>query len=304
MKVDYRPAQEEDLELAHAVMLDSLNQFAMQRALPLVEMDFHETLPLWRHFLGTSGEGFLVAKVKKRLAGFCCYIVRDNLWLLSYLVVAPEFQGTGIARELFERAIPEARGNEQTEVLAAYTGASNWSSISLYTRNGIFPRMPVLKLEGDISGLGAATRDVEPLPGEVASLSEETIAFMNDIDLEVREASRDVDHRFWLGARGMRGYIFSSDGEVIGYAYVGDDGAIGPLAALGAENVEQVLCFCLDRLSSKGVDRFTLHVPGDNTGALSFLYDRGFKIHDLGLVMSSLPFGKWQNYIISRPSLL
>jgi ribosomal protein S18 acetylase RimI-like enzyme len=304
MKVDYRPAEEEDLELAHAVMLDSLNQFAMQRALPLVEMDFHETLPLWRHFLGTSGEGFLVAKVKTRLAGFCCYIVRDNLWFLSYLVVAPEFQGTGIARQLFERAVPETRGNEQTEVLAAYTGASNWPSISLYTRNGIFPRTPVLKLEGDISGLCKATREVEPLPGEVASLSEETIAFMDDMDLEIREASRDVDHRFWLGARGMRGYLFRSDGKVIGYAYVSDDGTIGPLAALSADDVEQMLCFCLDRLSSKGVDRFRVHVPGDNTGALSLLYDRGFKIQDLSVVMSSLPFGKWQNYIISRPSLL
>jgi ribosomal protein S18 acetylase RimI-like enzyme len=304
MEVDYRPAEEEDLEVAHAVMLDSLNQFAMQRALPLVEMDFHETLPLWRHFLGTTGEGFLMAKVKARLAGFCCYILRDNLWFLSYLVVSPEFQGTGIARQLFERVAAEARRNKKAQVMAAYTGASNWPSISLYTRNGIFPRTPVLKLEGDISGLCKATREVEPLPGEVASLSEETIALMNDIDLEVREASRDVDHRFWLGARGMRGYLFRSDEKVIGYAYVSDDGTIGPLAALSADDVEQMLCFCLDRLSSKGVDRFTLYVPGDNTGALSFLYDRGFKIHDLGLVMSSLPFGKWQNYIISRPSLL
>lgn len=304
MKVNYRPAEEDDLEPAHITMLDSLNQFAMQRALPLVEMDFQETLPLWRHFLGTSGEGFLVAEVKKRLAGFCCFIVRDSLWFLSYLVVAPEFQGSGIARELFARAMAVARSTKETSVLAAYTNASNWPSVSLYTRNGIFPRMPVLKLENDISGLCEAAREVEPLAGEVGSLAEETIAIMNDLDVRIREAGREVDHRFWLGARGMRGYLFKNDGDVTGYAYFSDDGTIGPLAALKAEDVAGMLCFCLDRLSSEGVDRFTLHVPGENTVALSLLYDRGFKIQDLSLVMSSLPFGKWGNYIISRPSLL
>jgi len=305
MKADYRLAEEKDLEPAHEALVESLNQFAMARALPLVELDFQESLPLWRHLLGTSGECFLVAEVKKRLAGFCCSVVRANLWFLSYLVVAPEFQGTGIGRDILEKALAEAQGNRDVEVIAAYTNASNWPSISLYARNGIFPRMPVLKLEGNISGISQATREVQPLEGEVAGLSEETIALIDDIDLKIRGANRDIDHRFWLGARGMRCYLFKKGGKVSGYAYVCDDGTIGPLAALNAEDdVERMLSFCLDRLSSQGVDRFALHVPGGNTAALSLLYDRGFKIQELGLVMSSLPFGKWENYIISRPSLL
>jgi ribosomal protein S18 acetylase RimI-like enzyme len=304
MKVHYRLAREEDLEPAHGAMVESLNQFATQRGMPLVEMDFEDNLPLWRHFLGTSGEGFLVAEVKKRLAGFCCYIERGDLWFLSYLVVAPEFQGTGIGRELFEGALPEVRGNKETRVLAAYTNASNWPSISLYTRNGLFPRTPMLKLEGDISGLCEATHEIEPLPGDIVSLSEETVVLVDDIDEKVREFKRDIDHRFWLGASGMRCYLFKRDGSTAGYAYIADDGAIGPVAALKPDAMENMLCFCLDRLSSEGVDRFTLHVPGENTAALSLLYDRGFKIQDLSLLLSSLPFGKWENYIISRPSLL
>jgi ribosomal protein S18 acetylase RimI-like enzyme len=304
MKVDYRLAEEKDLEPSHRAMVESLNQFAMLRGLPVVEMDFEDNLPLWRHFLGTSGEGFLVAEVKKRLAGFCCYIVRGNLWFLSYLVVAPEFQGTGIGRKLFERALAKAQADKGPRILAAYTRASNWPSISLYTRNGIFPRIPMLKLEGDISGVCEATREIEPLPGEVASLNEGTVALIDDIDEEVREFKRDIDHRFWLGASGMRCYLFKRDGNAVGYAYISDDGAIGPVAALKAEDMENTLCFCLDRLSSEGVDRFTLHVPGENTAALSLLYDRGFKIQDLSLLLSSVPFGKWENYIISRPSLL
>ncbi len=305
MKVNYRPAVEEDLESAHEALVESLNQFAMQRALPLVEMDFEESLPLWRHFLGTSGEGFLVAEVKKRLAGFCCNIVRGDLWYLSYFVVAPEFQGTGLGRDLFEKALAEAQSNKEVRVMAAYTSAANWPSVSLYTRNGMFPRMPVLKLEGNISDMCQATREVEPLPGEVASLTEDTIALIDDIDLAIRGAKRDLDHRFWLGAAGMRCYLFKKAGEVTGYAYVSDDGTVGPLATLNAEDdVERMLCFCLDRLSSQGVDSFTLHIPGHNTGALALLYDRAFKIQELGLIMSSIPFGKWENYIISRPSLL
>ncbi len=304
MKVHFRLAREEDLEPAHRVMVESLNQFATQRGMPLLEMDFEDNLPLWRHFLGTSGEGFLVAEVKKRLAGFCCYIERGNLWFLSYLVVAPEFQGTGIGRQLFDRALAEAQGQKQSRILAAYTNASNWPSISLYTRNGLFPRIPVLKLEGDISGVCEATRVVEPLPGEVASLNEETVALVDEIDEQVRQFKRDIDHRFWLGASGMRCYLFKRNGNAVGYAYISDDGAIGPVAALKPDDMENMLCFCLDRLSSEGVDRFTLHVPGENTGALSLLYDRGFKIQDLSLLLSSVAFGKWENYVISRPSLL
>ncbi len=305
MKVNYRLAGEEDLEPAHNALMESLNQFAMQRALPLVELDFEESLPLWRHFLGTSGEGFLVAEVKKRLAGFCCSIVRGNLWFLSYLVVAPGFQGTGIGRDLLEKALAEAHSNSEIEVMAAYTNASNWPSVSLYTRKGIFPRMPVIRLEGNISDMCQATKEVEALPGEVVSLEEKTVALIDAMDLEIRGINRDVDHRFWLGATGMRCYLFKKGRKVTGYAYVCDDGTIGPLAAVNADDdVERMLCFCLDRLSSQGVDRFTLHVPGENTGALSLLHDRGFKIQELGLLMSSLPFGKWENYIISRPSLL
>jgi ribosomal protein S18 acetylase RimI-like enzyme len=304
MKTKYRLADEGDLYLVHRALVDSLNQFAAQRALPLVDLDFEESLPLWRHFLGAGGKGFHVAEVKKNVAGFCCYIVRDSLWFLSYLVVAPEFQGTGVGRELFERALSEAQGNDTTRVIAAYTNASNWPSVSLYTRNGIYPRMPVLRMEGNITNLCEASQEVELLPGAVASLTEENIAIINDIDLEIRDFERDIDHRFWLGARDMRCYLFNEADQPAGYAYVSDDGTIGPLAALSAENVAGMLCFCLDRLTSDGIDNFVVHVPGENTGALTLLYDRGFKIHDLSLVMSSVPFGKWENYIISRPALL
>jgi ribosomal protein S18 acetylase RimI-like enzyme len=304
MKINYRLAGEDDLYLIHTALVDSLSQFASQRALPLAEMDFEESLPLWRHLLGAGGKGFLVAEVKKRIAGFCSYIVRENLWFLSYLVVAPEFQGTGIGRELFERALSEARGNQAAKVIAAYASASNWPSISLYTRNGIYPRMPVLKLEGSITNLCEPAEPVEPLPGEVASLSEDAVAQIDEVDHEIRHFKRDIDHRFWLGSRSMRCYLFSDNGGVSGYAYIADDGSIGPLASLSADQIPSMLCFCLDRLSSKGVDTFTVHVPGENTSALSLLYERGFKIQDLSLVMSSLPFGSWENYIISRPSLL
>jgi ribosomal protein S18 acetylase RimI-like enzyme len=304
MKVDYRPAEEDDLELIHQVLVDSLSQFAAQRALPQVEMDFEENLPLWRHFLGAGGKGFMVSEVKKRIAGFFCSIVRGNLWFLSYLAVAPEFQGTGVGRDLFELALAEGRQNSRTKVIAAYTNALNWPSISLYTRSGIYPRMPVLRLEGTISDLCEPTQEVEALPGAVASLDEETISLIDGIDMAVRHFTRDIDHRFWLGARGMRCYLFTERDQTVGYAYVSDDGTIGPLVALNPPDVAKMLCYCLDRLSSEGADKFVVRVPGENTEALCLLYDRGFKLQDLSLVMSSVPIGQWESYIISRPSLL
>jgi hypothetical protein len=55
MKVNYRLAEEDDLYQIHTALVDSLSQFASQRALPLVDMDFEENLPLWRHLLGAGG---------------------------------------------------------------------------------------------------------------------------------------------------------------------------------------------------------------------------------------------------------
>lgn len=102
----------------------------------------------------------------------------------------------------------------------------------------------------------------------------------------------------------MRCYLFTGKDKIAGYAYVSEDGAIGPLAAHEADDVAKMLCYCLDRLSSDGADKFVVHVPGTNTGALSLLFDRGFKLQDLSLVMSSVPFGTWESYVLSRPSLL
>jgi len=102
----------------------------------------------------------------------------------------------------------------------------------------------------------------------------------------------------------MRCYLFRERKRAIAYAYLSDEGHIGPLATLKGEYMRPILGFAIERLSDQGVDTFTVRVPGINTEAVSLLYERGFTIQEMHLLISSLPFGRWENYIISRPSLL
>lgn len=303
MKVNYRLAEESDLEAAHNAMVEALDQFAMQRGLPLAETEFEESLPLWRHFLVTSDEGFWVAEVKGKLAGFTCSVVRDRLLLLSHLAVRPEFQGEGIGGELLKRTLERADGGK-AKIVATCADAYNWPSLSLYARHGMFPRIPILRLQGSIVSLQAAVEEVEPPECEVTTLSEEAVATLGEIDKEVRGTHRHEDHRFWLGAPEMRCYLAQEKGKPVGYLYLSNEGTIGPLATLEGGCIPPLLNFAIERLADQGVDTFLVRVPGMNTEAISLLYQRGFTLQEMHLVMSSQPFGRWENYIISRPSLL
>jgi len=303
MKVNYRLAEERDLEGAHHIMVEALDQFALQMGRPLVEADFEDYLPLWHHFLATSDEGFWIAEARGKLAAFACSIVRDGLWFLSYLMVLPEFQGQGIGGELLVRNLQGAKRDE-VKILATYADASNWPSISLYARHGMFPRVPILRMRGSIVSMSLDQKEAEPPEFQVAGLSEETVATLGEIDEEIRGAKRHIDHHFWLGAPQMRCYLFRERGRPIAYAYLSDEGHIGPLATLKGKYMRPILGFAIDRLSDQGVDTFIVRVPGINTEAVSLLYERGFTIQEMNLLISSLPFGRWENYIISRPSLL
>ncbi|MFQ6001194.1 MAG: GNAT family N-acetyltransferase [Anaerolineae bacterium] len=303
MKVNYRLAEERDLKGVHHIMVESLDQFALQMGRPLVEVDFEDYLPLWYHFLATSDEGFWVAEVRGKLTGFVCSIVRDGLWFLSHLMVLPEFQGQGIGGELLAKTLQGAQRGE-VKIIATYADASNWPSISLYARHGMFPRVPVLHMRGSIISMRLDQREAEPPEFQVAGLSEEMVTTLGEIDEKTRGAKRHIDHRYWLGAPGMRCYLFRERKRAIAYAYLSDEGHIGPLATLKGEYMRPILGFAIDRLSDQGVDTFIVRVPGINTEAVSLLYERGFTIHEMHLLMASLPFGHWENYIISRPSLL
>ncbi len=303
MKIDYRLAEEDDLEPIHYVMLEAMNQFGMQMGRPPIEIDFQDYLPLWRHFLGSSEGGFWVAEVKGRVTGFACSILRGDLWLLSYLMVLPQFQGQGIGGALLERAL-ELSQKEGVKILATYADSSNWPSISLYARHGIFPRLPILRLGGSITSLRLEGEKSEPPDFEVASLSDQVVDALGEIDKQVRGGHRPQDHHFWLGVPTMRCYLFRERRKHLAYLYLSNEGTIGPLAALKVEHMRPILEFAIDRLADQGVDNFLARVPGTNTEAISLLYERGFTIQEIQLLISSLSFGRWENYIISRPSLL
>lgn len=303
MKIEYRLAEEKDLSAAHRALQEALEQFARERNFPPREVEFDNSLPLWRHFLGTSEGGFWVAEVKDRVVGFSCGLIRDGLWLFPYLAVLPEYQGQGIARELFTRALESSyRGNVQ--VRAAYTDASSPASVSLYVRNGLFPWLPILRLRGLITEMTIPEGSDEALDFRVSDLSDKAVATLGQIDAEVRGGQRPVDHGFWLGSPAMRCYLVQRLGQPVGYTYIAESGDIGPLAVRREEYIRPTLHFAINRLAEEGADNFEAQVPGTNRQALEALYEVGFTLQEVNLLLSSQPFGHWEKYLFSDPALL
>src|SRR6185437_5072243 len=100
------------------------------------------------------------------------------------------------------------------------------------------------------------------------------------------------------------GFLYRRSGVVLGYAFVGPDGA-GPIAALEVEDMTPLLLHVEARAAALGVARLNLQVPGPNAVAVRHLLARGFQIDPwINLLMSDRPFGLFVRFLAFSPVFL
>ena len=122
--------------------------------------------------------------------------------------------------------------------------------------------------------------------------------------LHVPGARREIDHQFWLGepyvdCRALQG----EDGALLGYVFFTPD-HIGPLAARTRRAQLQLLRLAGQAQMEAGSETVRLQVPGINGTVLKALLDRRFRIDHVNLVMTSLPFGRFDRYLPSGGMML
>ncbi len=135
------------------------------------------------------------------------------------LFVLPEFQGSGLGRELLGRIAPTDRGM----VRAVATDSAQPISNALYASYGMVPRMPLLNL----TGLPQRPEAFGELPSGVVPLAFDEIAAgppggqghrlltdaVDALDRELLGVAHPIDHRF-LRTESRHGWLYRGpDGD-------------------------------------------------------------------------------------------
>ena len=235
----------------------------------------------WRYLLASCPEGFWVAEDGPggSIIGIASAVRRPPLWILNNFYVHPDFHGRGIGKALLQKAFDCRDGCNRSLVHAS----SHPSAQALYLQFGMRPQpYSILFKAPPAAGPGSPSRlDAGPHPLDAI------LPVLQDLDLNTLGYARPADHRLWAenGA-----YFLVRDGSrTVGYFRTSPDGYLGPLVAADERWIEPILdwaIYCQHKITGS---RHELFVPGANQAAIGWLLARGYRFHELNLMMCSHP---------------
>ena len=251
--------------------------------------------PWFEMGLKEDGEGFWVAEVDGKLAGLTLSWVRGALWYLAHLFVSPEHQGLNIGQNLMERAMKHHKGVIITNRALA-TFAYNPVSISLYARYGIYPREPLYWMEG--ASKHVKTQAASKVRNERITNFESGRKTLSHIDELTIGYPREENHEFLIGLPTVRCHLFSTGNQPVGYAYVWQNGRVGPLATVSHEEFQDVLRSAFRLAAAEGAPSVGIAATGSNEQLMQVALEQKMRILDNYLFMSSKPFPNFSNYVL------
>jgi len=319
----YRAAAPEDLAACAGIWRTSINAYTRRLGQMEIPPELNQITRLFMHLRSTDPERFVVAlgpDDADRIVAFAAAVAREGLWYLSMLFVLPEFQGSGLGRELLARVMPPDPPDG-----AAFRGTATDSaqpiSNALYASYGIVPRMPLLSL----TGLPQRPEAFGTLPSGVVAIGFDEIAAgppdagvdvggdglghrmlveaVDGLDRDLLGVAHPVDHRF-LRSESRHGWLYRGpDGTPVAYGYAGESGRVGPVAVRD----EALLGPVLGHLTSAVVPRgaFALWVGGAADRALVPALQAGFRLDPFPVLLCwDRPFADFSRYLPIGPGLL
>lgn len=300
MPLVYRPAQADDLVRADALVVATINDLterhgfgAMAAARPLGFQMFS---------LEDDPDGLWVAEDGGDIVGFSWSWVCGDLWFLAQLFVDPAQQGRGVGNELLKLTLEHARKSGAARK-ALITFTFNRVSQGLYIRHGLFPKTPIYFLGGErdrvlVSLPAAPLRSIaiEDTAAHVKSLAV--------IDARALGVSREKHHRYLLNDPATRGIMLHAGSECVGYAYVGSDGHVGPLAVSRADMLGDAFATALKMAADGSSEKVSAFLPGTCDSALSLAIEHRMRITFPMLLMATPGFGAWTHYLPRNPGFM
>jgi GNAT superfamily N-acetyltransferase len=295
-----RPARAEDLELADALVVASINDLTARHGFGSMAAASPPTFQLFS--LRDDPDGLWVAEDEGRILGFAWSWVCGDIWFLAQLFVSPDRQGGSIGNELIERTLDHAKkSGASNRVLITF--AFNAVSQGLYIRHGLFPRFPIYSVsvprERLIDRLNGPQFKCAPLDQDVS-----TLARLVQADERVLGVSRQKHHRYLINDSRMRGFSLYDGDDWAGYVYVDAGGHIGPVAVLQSGAAATAFRTALRLAVESGAPQVSAFLPGASEAALTTAFEHGMRIKFPMLLMSSRDFGSWAQYLPRNPGFM
>ncbi len=156
----------------------------------------------FRHLVETDPEGAIVATVDGELVGVAAALMREGLWGLSLLIVAPAHQSLGLGRELLAGALEYGAGEARGGVILASTDER---ALRAYARAG-FQLHPCFDASGPPRGVTASAG--------VRDGDERDLPLTEAVDRDVRGSAHGRDLLALLAA-GDRLLVLEDRGYVL-----------------------------------------------------------------------------------------
>ncbi|MCK1366454.1 GNAT family N-acetyltransferase [Bradyrhizobium sp. 62] len=300
MTVVCRPARAEDLELADALVVASINDLTLRHGFGAMAAASPPNFQLFS--LTDDPDGLWVAEDEGRILGFAWSWICGHIWFLAQLFVTPDRQGGSVGNELIERTLDHAK-KSGASIRVLITFAFNAVSQGLYIRHGLFPRFSIYTVsvprERLIDSLNGLKFKCAPLD-ETAS----TMARLMHADERVLGVSREKHHRYLINDSRTRGFSLYDGDDWAGYVYVDDRGHIGPLAVLRSGAVTTAFRTALGLAVESGAPQVSAFLPGASEAVLATALEQGMRIKLPMLLMASRDFGSWAQYLPRNPGFM
>jgi GNAT superfamily N-acetyltransferase len=320
-----RPATPDELPACAAIWRISINDYIVRLGQVEIPAEVNAATRLFVHLQATDPDRFIVATVPDEVSGeraiaFASAIVRERLWYLSMLFVLPEYQGSGLGRELLARVLPRDADGTNADagpdlgsgVRATATDSAQPISNALYALYDIVPRMPLLSLTGlpqRPEAFGELPSGIVPIPFEGIAMGPPDgqghrmlVDAIDTLDRELLGVAHPADHQF-LRSESRHGWLYRGpDGEPVAYGYAGEAGRVGPIAVRD----EALLAPILGHLMSVVVPRgaFAMWVSGAADRAIVPALRAGFRLDPFPVLLCwDRPFADFSRYLPISPGL-
>jgi ribosomal protein S18 acetylase RimI-like enzyme len=307
-----RPARVDDIPACADIWRLSINDYIGRLGQSELPREFGPLTRLYAHLQASDPDRFIVATRPadpEEIVAFAAATVREHLWYLSMLFVLPEFQGSGLGRELVGLIMPTDPGM----VRAVAADSAQPISNALYAKLGMVPRMPLLNL----SGLPQRPEAFGELPSGVVPLAFDEIAAgppdgqghrllteaVDALDRELLGVAHPIDHRF-LRSESRHGWLYRGpDGTPVGYGYAGEAGRVGPVAVRDQDLLGPVLGHLTSVVVPRGA--FALWAGGAADRAVVTALAAGFRFDTFPVLLCwDESFADFSRYLPGSPGLL
>jgi GNAT superfamily N-acetyltransferase len=296
--ITLRRAVGDDTDACHRVMWHAITDLARRHGIPLegsADDWWQSSEPQFTYLSRAAAEWWVAEETASgSVVGYARSLERGGLLELTEFFVHPGLQAKGVGRALLARTFAPGRG-EVRSIIAT----TDVRALARYYAAATVPRFPLLTLAGAPTDSGPVN-GIEIVPvdsgaGELADIA--------SVERAVLGYPRGEPELRWI-LQHREGFLYRRSGVVLGYAFVGPDGA-GPIAALEVADMTALLLHVEARAAALGVARLNLQVPGPNVLAVRHLLARGFQIDPwINLLMSDRPFGLFDRFLAFSPVFL